>query len=94
MEQGRLLFNATIQDAWTALPFDKSYEEPEPDKNPWKADISMVECNAGIKVDGQGAKYTFIYFVGVSISLVLFADVLVSYTFSAGLLRDDKPGCT
>ena len=30
-------------------------------------------------------------FVGVSISDVLFEDVLVFHTFSAGLLRDDKP---
>jgi hypothetical protein len=65
VELGRLLFRAPIQDSWTALPFDKSYDEPEPEKNPWKTDMTMVECNAGLAIDGQGAKYTFIFFVGV-----------------------------
>jgi hypothetical protein len=70
VDQGRLLFRTPISDAWNALPFDKSYEEPDPTQNPWKADLMMVECNAGLTLDGQGAKYTFIYFIGIYYEMI------------------------
>lgn len=65
VNQGRLLFNSPMTDNWNALPDTKIYNDPDADKNPWYADVQMVEVNAGLTIDGQGAKYTFIYYVGV-----------------------------
>jgi hypothetical protein len=83
VEQGRLLSRAPIDNNWGALPFDRSYSDPEPGKNPWKAELMIVQCNAGLTINGHSARYTLIYFVGVSVSVSpRFINALILHTLS------------
>jgi hypothetical protein len=86
VRQARFLFNGPIQNEWAAVAFDKTYEDPQPNMDSWKADLMLIQCNAGLTIDGVSAKFTLIYFLGVYFEIIS-EDVLKGRLFTELLER-------